>query len=178
MASWTATSEATPPSAPTLPSDASVASRKCGRGSQARKEHGDRDSPGPTADKGVHGGAALATHRRRQVSIASLIQSLLGDLTAAQPRMWSRHAYLMLVGLIYERLATSESELSTAELVALSKALAEQRRADAGRGRTRRRRQKGGSGKDAEPSIDEIVRDLYGITLDQAACADHSTTSS
>jgi hypothetical protein len=75
----------------------------------------------------------------------------------------------MLVGLLYERLATNEEELSTDELVALSKALAENRRAEA-RLRDNHRPQEAArdvTAADGElPSrFADVVRQVYGTNF-------------
>lgn len=75
----------------------------------------------------------MRTHRRRQASVAMILDKTFGELAESDAQLWDHRAYLMLVGLVYERLATNEKELSTDELVALAKILAENRRADARR---------------------------------------------
>ncbi len=73
----------------------------------------------------------LSAHRRRQVSVAEILDNTFGRFAESKPELWEHRAYLMLVGQVYERLATSEDELSTDELIKLGKALAENRRVDA-----------------------------------------------
>ncbi len=70
-------------------------------------------------------------HHRRQASVAAILDQTLGHFAKSDPRLWERRAYLMLVGLVYERLATNEEEISTDDLVTLAKVLAENRRAEA-----------------------------------------------
>lgn len=73
-----------------------------------------------------------ADFRRRQVSVAAILDETFGELAKCDPDLWERRAYLMLIGLVYEKLATcEEEELATDELIALAKALAENRRANA-----------------------------------------------
>jgi hypothetical protein len=76
-------------------------------------------------------GERLLAHRRRQASVASIIDAAFGHLSECDPGLWERRAYLMVLGLVYERLAANEQALSTDELVVLAKALAEHRRIDA-----------------------------------------------
>ena len=71
----------------------------------------------------------LESHRRRQASVSAILDETFGQLATCKPELWDRRAYLMLVGLVYERLATNEKDLPTEELVALAKVLAESRRA-------------------------------------------------
>ena len=68
--------------------------------------------------------------RRRQASVAAVLDQTFGMLAASNPNLWERRAYLMLVGLVYVRLATHEDDISTDELVSLAKILAETRRAN------------------------------------------------
>ena len=103
---------------------------------------------------------------------------MFGQFAESSPELWDRRAYLMLVGLVYERLATNEAELSTADLVALSKVLAENRRAEA-----QSRKQTvadDGSQDSASPSDElpehfaETVRQVYGTNFqmpDRSAAA-------
>jgi hypothetical protein len=72
----------------------------------------------------------VARHRSRQASVSAILNQLFGTLAACAPDLWERRAYLLLVGVVYERLAEKESEISTDELIALAKVLAESRRAE------------------------------------------------
>ena len=73
----------------------------------------------------------VQVHRRRQASVAAVLDQTFGRLAKSSPELWERRAYLMLVGLVYERLATNENEIPSEELIALAKVLAENRRAEA-----------------------------------------------
>jgi hypothetical protein len=66
--------------------------------------------------------------RLRQASVATILDATFGKLAQMDPDLWERRAYLMIVGMLYERLAAGEAEIPTAELVQISKALAEHRR--------------------------------------------------
>lgn len=68
-----------------------------------------------------------ADFRQRQVSVAAILDETFGELAKCDPDLWERRAYLMLIGLVYEKLATCESTLPTDELISLAKALAENR---------------------------------------------------
>lgn len=72
----------------------------------------------------------LRAHRTRQKSIATILDQTFNEHGKNNPDLWERKAYLMLVGLVYEKLATCEDELSTNELVSLAKVLAENSRAE------------------------------------------------
>lgn len=113
----------------------------------------------------------LRAYRARQVSIAAILDSMFGRFAECDPTLWDRRAYHLLVGLLYERLATGSDEVGTDELVKLAKALSEVRRAmsnapvaEASTG--------GADGKDslekAEPSglpprLARAVRMVYGM---------------
>lgn len=108
----------------------------------------------------------LGAHRRRQASVASILDATFGPMATCGPDLWDRRAYLMLVGLVYERLALSEEELPTAELVALAKVLAEGRRVDL---KLRERADAPVSGEPRATSggalperFADIVRNVYG----------------
>ncbi len=75
--------------------------------------------------------ARVGAHHRRQASVGAILDQTFGRLAKCSPDLWERRAYLMLVGLVYERLATNEDEISTEELVILAKVLAENRRVEA-----------------------------------------------
>ncbi len=108
-------------------------------------------------------------HRLRQMSVATILDRTLGTATRCDPDLWERKAYLLLIGIVYERLATNEHEIPTDELVKLAKALAENRRAEA-------RRCGASTGRDATdppptdqpmPSdVADMVRHLYGVELE------------
>jgi hypothetical protein len=122
----------------------------------------DRDSP-----ESFH--RRLRNHRVRQASVASILDKTFGKLAECAPDLWAHRAYLMLVGVVYERLAINEEDVSTEELVALAKVVAENRRlevrlremdkpeADNGRASPR---------KGALPDhFGDIVRRVYGTNF-------------
>jgi len=99
----------------------------------------------------------LRLFRQRQASVTAIIEKTFGTLGDEQPALWERRAYLMLVGMVYERLAIHEDELPTAELVALAKILAESRRAQ---------NQKQEALEPApllEEQVETAVREVYGV---------------
>lgn len=108
-------------------------------------------------------------HRTRQASIACILEATFGSMAECNPDLWDRRAYLMLVGLVYDRLADQEREIPTVELVTLAKILAESRRAQ---GRPR----EGEPGPDTdEPTATrdgplpvrfaDVVRQVYGTNF-------------
>lgn len=133
-------------------------------GADVGKRRGSRPkAPDPAVNE------KLEAIRRRQVSVAGILDATFGHLGDCNPDLWERRAYLMLVGLVYERLATNEEELATDELVALAKVLAEHRRVDA-------RRHASGAEHDTEPSrghpdsrlpdhFGDMVRQVYGTNF-------------
>ena len=111
----------------------------------------------------------IGAHRERQASVASILDATFGPMAKCSPELWDRRAYLMLVGLVYERLAIAEIELPTAELVALAKVLAEGRRADV---RQREKTQAKIPDEHGDPHAGDlperfadIVRNVYGANF-------------
>ena len=111
--------------------------------------------------------------RIRQVSVGAILDKMFGPLAKCKPELWDRRAYLMLVGLVYERLAVSEKGIPTDELVAFAKVLAENRRIEA---RLQQADQSNeppngatsGDGK-LPPRFGDIIRQLYGTNFQQSA---------
>ena len=112
----------------------------------------------------------LANYRRRQASVSTILDETFGQLAACSPDLWERRAYLMLVGLVYERLALHEDEISTEELISLSKALAENRRVEL----NQRKLRQGNDTTEVRVSHDEklpkhfadSVRQVYGLDVE------------
>lgn len=113
--------------------------------------------------------ARLREHRRRQASIASILDVTFGMMADCSPDLWGRRAYLMLVGLVYERLAAGHDEVPTEEIVALAKVLAENRRVEVrlqemeGRKQTESKPEPGSGRLPAR--FGEIVREVYGTNF-------------
>lgn len=108
-------------------------------------------------------------HHRRQASVAAILDQTLGHFAKSDPGLWERRAYLMLVGLVYERLATNEEEISTDDLVTLAKVLAENRRAEARAQGNHRLSEtpeslKFSTGK-LPDHLADVVRQVYGTNL-------------
>ena len=153
--------------------------RKAAGKPQAGKAVGTSDGPGEPPDEGW--GEKVRAHRRRQASVAAILDQTFGRFADSGPELWERRAYLMLVGLVYERLAVNEDEISTDELVTLAKVLAENRRAEA---RSRLDLPSDGPVEPTTPPIGElpdrfadVVRQVYGTKLD-AAESDEETKKS
>ena len=111
----------------------------------------------------------IIAHRRRQASVGAILSETFGRFAESSPDLWDRRAYLMLVGIVYERLATNEDELSTEELVTLSKILAESRRAEA---QSHKRAPDDEDSRDNTSPSDELpehfaetVRQVYGTNF-------------
>ena len=98
--------------------------------SRPRKGAGSKRSARATAT-GETWKETVQDHHRRQASVAAILDQTLGHFAKSDPHLWERRAYLMLMGLVYERLATNKKEIPTEELVKLAKVLAENRRAEA-----------------------------------------------
>jgi len=113
-------------------------------------------------------GRQVKSLRERQESLKKILDRTFGPEGKKNPNLWEKRAYLMLVGLLYERLAVNEQEISTDELTALSKALAEQRRAEA-------QARDGGGPQTGQPvgthdgelpsDFGEVVKQIYGTNF-------------
>ncbi len=144
-----------------LPIEASPQSESGSAPSAASHQEGESSSD--AWGKKVH------AHRRRQASVAAILDQTFGQPAKCSPELWERRAYLMLVGLVYERLATNEDEISTNELIALAKVLAENRRAEA---RLHTKNQPSDATKPATGRTGELpthfaglVRQVYGVNF-------------
>lgn len=121
-------------------------------------------------------------HRRRQASVAAILDSTLGQLAQCNPDLWERRAYLMLVGIVYERLALHEDEIATDELIALAKALAENRRVEI----NHRKHQMSVDHVESTPPGDgplprrfaDVVRQVYGVEIERETARDGQAVGS
>jgi hypothetical protein len=111
----------------------------------------------------------LQAHRARQASVASILDATFGKLAQCSPDLWGYRAYLMLIGLVYDRLAANEEGISTTELVALAKVIAENRRLE-----VRLREAADEAKADSSPTrsdqplpqcLQDVVRQVYGTNL-------------
>lgn len=144
-------------------------------GNYLRRLHADRTAASPRDSKQAPDetqapfSERMTAHRRRQESVGSILDETFGRLAKCHPDLWEHRAYLMLVGLVYERLATDEKALSTEELSSLSKVLAENRRAEA---QSQKKKPTEESAKDEAPpssalpeNFADIVRQVYGTNF-------------
>ncbi len=108
----------------------------------------------------------VQAHRKRQASVATILNRTFGRFAKSHPDLWERRAYLMLVGVMYQWLAANEKEVSTDELVSLSKMLAEQRRAEAQShdGGEKETEATGGRGE-LPGDFGEAVKQIYGTNF-------------
>ena len=115
----------------------------------------------------------MQRYRERQASVASILDGLFGGLADCAPELWERRAYLMLVGLVYERLAVDEDEMPTEELVKLAKVLAENRRVEVKLQQAVKDAQSGDSDTESEDNTEgdlpdhlaDVVRQVYGTNF-------------
>ena len=115
------------------------------------------------------GDEKLRTHRMRQAWVASILEATFGSFAECNPDLWDRHAYLMLVGSVYDRLANSEAEIATDELAALAKVLAECRRVAVPREPTPRKAKVRDEAVSPRGRLPErfagVVRQVYGANF-------------
>jgi hypothetical protein len=123
----------------------------------------------------------LRAHRVRQASVASILDATFGKLADCSPDLWGHRAYLMLVGLVYERLAGGEDEIPTGELVALAKIIAENRRVEV---RLSDANEKGKAQHTPREPTDrlpenfsDIVRQVYGTNFQGVENGPHQKTT-
>jgi hypothetical protein len=115
---------------------------------------------GATAD------AQLQARRERQAEIATVLQHVFGNLAELEPELWSHRAFLMLMGLAYEKLSTNQHELSTDELVKLTKALGDACRVQPQIKVKKAPSESGNSETGPLPNnFAEIVRHVYGTNF-------------
>lgn len=127
--------------------------------------------PKTTKDKSTEkqSGEQLQARRERQAEISDVLQKIFGNIADLEPRLWSHRAFLMLMGLTYERLSANENELSTDELVKLTKALGDACRVQP-QIKTKNTTAEPGR-KEIDPlpkKFAEIVRRVYGTNLNAA----------
>jgi len=118
----------------------------------------------------------IKAYRHRQASVAGILDGMFGQLANCNPSGWAHRTYLMLVGMVYERLASNEAEIPTDELIAMSKILAENRRAEVRLNEHRRpdkpAEQTTKASNDLPENFADIVRQVYGTNF-QTAEAGH-----
>jgi hypothetical protein len=102
--------------------------------------------------------------RRRQLRAGRVLKKTYGKPGESNLQLWENGAYLKLVEMIYVRLMDDKSELPTAELMALSKAMAEHRRVSV--------REPGatgpvavGAGGELPEDFGEAVKQIYGTNF-------------
>ncbi len=109
----------------------------------------------------------LNERRGRQLSAMELIKALLGQNGEKDaPQILGHHAYLAIVASLFERL-TNHKDITTEELAALSRMLAEQRRAQAQSSRAGcvAEAPAAGVGGEAQEDIGESVKRVYGTNF-------------
>lgn len=142
-----------------------------------RSKPADPKSPVPDAAGGERDWPLrVRDHRRRQASVAAILDETFGRFAQSDPVLWDRRAYLMLVGIVYERLACDESTIATDELISLAKLLAESRRADTHARDGASAAEKAEGSRGAAGAVDakrhglpdefgEVVRQVYGTKM-------------
>lgn len=124
----------------------------------------------------------LREHRRRQVSLACILDTTFGHIGRCSPDLWERRAYLLLVGLVYERLATGKADISTGDLVSLAKVLTDLRRSE------QREAKHDAAASSRAPAVSpegqlpsqlaDVVRQVYGTKLGTESQEDVGTSES
>jgi len=105
--------------------------------------------------------------RRRQEPVAAILDRTFGRFAKSRPDLWERRAFLMLVGVLYQWLEANEKEVSTEELVTLSRMLAEQRRAEAQSSRESNEEEARAAKAEGElpENFGEALKQVYGTNF-------------
>ena len=113
-----------------------------------------------------HGEEIKSLHDRQEW-VGKVLKELLGEKGKDNPHLLGQHAYLAMVSVLFERLTTKGKDISTEELAALSKMLAEQRRAEAQSSRGRNEVEAPAAKGEGELPEDfgEVVKQIYGTNF-------------
>ncbi|MBI1826144.1 MAG: hypothetical protein HY287_04245 [Planctomycetes bacterium] len=101
----------------------------------------------------------------RQACVSKILEKVFRPLEECDPKLWRRRAYLLLIAIVYERMAMDRSEISTKELTELAKVLTQND------GKGRKGRSPKANSKTRVPTAEngaalhEAVRELYGTNL-------------
>jgi len=107
---------------------------------------------------------SLGDLRQRQAYVSKILEQLFGPFGESNPKLWRRRAYLLLVGIVYEGLATGDLQVSTKELIELTKVLANTELPNRnGRVKANSKVRTKASGEGT--ALKEAVRELYGTSL-------------
>lgn len=115
----------------------------------------------------IRHGKEVKSLRDRQEWAGKVLKEMVGEKGKDNPQLLGQHAYLAMVAVLFERLTTHGKDISTEELAALSKMLAEQRRAEAQSSR-------GSHDEDAQAvkgegelpeDFGEVVKQIYGTNF-------------
>ncbi len=139
---------------------------------EPQQAHEQTQAPAPQA--GAAESDAGSKQRLAQSCVAKILEKLLkGGLDECEPALWSQRTFWLLAGTIYQRLAVDCEAIETAELVALAKALAENRRVEGRSGDATN----AGIGVEDRPlaskaNLNALVRELYGVGMPTVEPAD------
>lgn len=120
----------------------------------------------------------LADRRARQVPVSRILSRIYGPLANCDPGLWESRAFLLLVGIIYQKLVDQEDRITTEELWNLSRMLAEQSRARhpsragaASRGSKEPRGNARNAKAASRSELSRMLSEVYGTVLPDAAPA-------
>lgn len=103
----------------------------------------------------------LVEYRARLAAVADILNNVFGEFEKQNPALWEHRTYLMMVGVIYERLVLYGADLPTDDVVDLAKVLTAYRRAEHGKSPT--------TAHPTEPEtplveqVADAARELYGV---------------
>jgi len=109
------------------------------------------------------GDETLPEHHERLHSIGGILDGMFGKLKDCPKELWDQRAFLMIVGLVYEKLSAKENRISLKEITTLGRILAEQRRSrTSGAHRPRRKKKSGAVSSELPEAFGQAVKRLYG----------------
>ncbi len=160
--------------------------------SRQRKKHNKRpttqcDAPAPTPQRED---PRTTEFRERMRSAGRIVREAFGLSVDGSPACTTDDAYRAVIGLIIEALVTGEQHVATSDLVAMSKAVAEQRRLDVADAESQRKNNRetlddetsqaegskaegprgkagnrNGSPRTPPPIVKRVVHHIYGTNL-------------
>ncbi len=140
-----------------------------------------RRTPKPSTDVTRSlGPEQVQEFRRRMRFIGQLMRDTFGSEPGKDPASAARDAHRIVVSLIIGALVDATTKISTAELAALSKLLAEQRRLDISQLEIERKypakvskgdTDSGNGSRPLPPDFGRIVGEIYGANLSEGGAA-------
>ena len=120
-----------------------------------------RTAPGP-APCSAETAEQTKAFRKKMSKTGRVVSRVAKMLASNDPAQWGRGAYLALLGRVNDTLNGRKVRVTAADLVVLSRIVAEQRRAETQSGPTKSRK---AAGKKPPEQLRDAVRRIYGASL-------------